>query len=219
MFFSVEKLVTDFGYLPIFVFIFIETALLVGFFLPGDSLLIAAGLYSALGQLNLGLVIIIASIAAVTGDTVAYYIGKKGGRKLFKRKESIFFSPDHLKRAETFFEKHGPVTVLIARPIAFLRTFAPVVAGMGNMHYRKFLAYNIVGGVIWVVAFTMFGWVVATYLSNVIDKSTLLHVIDYIILGIAIFSLSAVICVGVYKRITQGRSKGLGFLKKKLEKE
>ncbi|MDQ6736378.1 MAG: VTT domain-containing protein, partial [Gemmatimonadota bacterium] len=131
--------------------------LLIGFFLPGDSLLVSAGLLASQGYMDVWLLGLLLSVAAVVGDTVGYSIGKASGPRLFTREDSLLFSRKHLLRAHAFYEKHGGKTIIIARFMPVIRTFAPVVAGMGEMHYRRFLAYNVVGGVAWVWSMLLIG--------------------------------------------------------------
>jgi membrane-associated protein len=144
--------------------VFAETGLLVGFFLPGDSLLVTAGVFctsATVGEapllnivtLNLALI-----VAAIVGDTVGYWIGAKTGPRIFTREQSLFFSRKHLLRTKAFYERHGGKTIIMARFMPFLRTFAPVVAGVGQMSYRRFLSFNVVGGISWVVSMTLLGF-------------------------------------------------------------
>lgn len=139
------------------VIIFAETGLLIGFFLPGDSLLVSAGLLGSQGLIDVALLGVLLSIAAVVGDTVGYAIGKASGPHLFTREDSVLFNRKHLLRAHAFYEKHGGKTIIIARFMPIIRTFAPVVAGMGEMQYSRFLAYNLVGGVAWVWSMLLIG--------------------------------------------------------------
>lgn len=140
--------------------VFIETGLLVGFFLPGDSLLVTAGLICASPHCDWSLPLLLGSLclSAVVGDSVGYAIGLKTGPKIFTREKSLLFNKDHLLKAQAFYEKHGGKTIILARFMPILRTFAPVVAGVGKMEYRRFLAYNVVGGVGWVVSMVLFGY-------------------------------------------------------------
>jgi membrane-associated protein len=144
--------------------IFSETGLLVGFFLPGDSLLVTAGLFCTsatpdqkplLSMLSLNL---LAMAAAIVGDTVGYWIGAKSGPKLFTREQSLFFSKKHLLRTHEFYERNGGKTIIIARFMPFVRTFAPVVAGIGKMSYKRFLSFNVFGGIGWVGSMTLLGY-------------------------------------------------------------
>jgi membrane-associated protein len=142
----------------LFVIIFLETGLVVTPFLPGDSLLFAAGTFAALGSLDVWVVCGLLIVAAVVGDTVNYAIGAYLGPKVFHFPRSRFFNPDHVRRTHAFYEKHGGKTIIIARFIPIIRTFAPFVAGIGAMSYLRFLAYNVVGGVAWVTICVFSGY-------------------------------------------------------------
>lgn len=148
---EIIKNVGGMTYLLLFVILFCETGFVIVPFLPGDSLLFVIGALSASGAINLWLITIVLIIAAIIGDTVNYYIGKYLGPKIFKKKNVRFLNSKHLERAHEFYEKYGGKTIIIARFIPIIRTFAPFVAGMGSMPYGKFTLYNIVGGVSWVV--------------------------------------------------------------------
>ncbi len=145
-------------YLGLFLIVFAETGLAIGFFLPGDSLLVVAGLFAAAGKLNLAILMVSLFVAAVVGDAVGYYSGRKIGPAIFSRPKSRFFNPKHLKRAHEFYEKHGGKTIIIARFVPIVRTFAPIVAGAANMSYRQFVTYNVVGGFAWVVSMLLAGY-------------------------------------------------------------
>jgi len=138
--------------------VFAESGLLVGFFLPGDSLLITAGILASTGIVNIYYLLIFSFLAAVIGDNVGYSTGKRFGKKLFTKEESRFFKPGHLVKAQEFYEKHGGKTIILARFIPFVRTFAPVVAGIGDMNYKTFFLYNLVGGFLWAVGVTLLGF-------------------------------------------------------------
>jgi membrane-associated protein len=155
---DVETLVRVGGLTAMTAIVFAETGLLVGVFLPGDSLLVTAGVFAAAGKLNVWHLIGLLSIAAVVGDTVGYWFGRRVGPALFKRPKSVLFNPNHLRRAHDFYEKHGGKTILIARFMPIIRTFAPIVAGMGGMNYRRFVAFNVFGGVFWVISMTGIGY-------------------------------------------------------------
>jgi len=145
------------GYGLMTLIVFVETGLLIGFCLPGDSLLVTAGLLAARPDTNLSIVWINAFLipAAILGDTLGYWIGYHSGPRLFRREKSLLFNPDHLRAAQGFYVRHGGKTIVLARFMPIVRTFAPVVAGMGRMDYRRFLFYNIFGGIGWVFSLSM----------------------------------------------------------------
>lgn len=181
--FNITDLLTNVGYLGLFLIIFSESGLLVGFFLPGDSLLFSAGFLASQGHLNIAIVVLLTTIAAITGDSVGYSFGHHVGRKLFRRKDSLFFHQDHLKRAQTFYERHGGKTIILARFLPFIRTFAPIVAGMGNMKYSRFLAYNITGGILWAAGLSLAGYFLGNLIPN-IDRYLLPVVVGIILVSI-----------------------------------
>lgn len=147
--------------------VFVETGLLLGFFLPGDSLLVVAGIVAYECGWPLGLLLVTLCLAAIIGDSVGYAIGYKTGPKIFCREQSLFFHKDHLLKAQAFYERHGGKTVVLARFMPIIRTFAPVVAGVGRMEYRRFLFYNVFGGIGWVCSMILVGY----YLTRVIDPA------------------------------------------------
>ncbi len=154
-----DELIRWGGYTVLALIVFAETGLLAGFFLPGDSLLVTAGLLSAVeGALNIWLLNLLLSAAAILGDTTGYWIGRYFGPRIFNREDSFFFHKDHLVRTQKFYEKYGAKTIVIARFVPIVRTFAPTVAGVGRMEYKKFLAYNIFGGIGWVMSMTLIGF-------------------------------------------------------------
>jgi len=155
---DVEALVRLGGLTAMTAIVFAETGLMIGFFLPGDSLLVTAGVFAAAGQIDIGTLNLLLVVAAIAGDTVGYWFGRRVGQALFKRPKSLLFNPAHLRRAHDFYEKHGGKTIIIARFIPVVRTFAPIVAGMGEMNYRRFLSFNVVGGLFWVVSMTGIGY-------------------------------------------------------------
>jgi membrane-associated protein len=145
-------------YALLFTIVFLETGLVVTPILPGDSLLFAAGSFAALGALDVSLLFVLLSAAAVLGDTVNYAIGHYLGPRVFHYERSRFFNPEHLRRTHAFFEKYGGKTIIIARFVPIVRTFAPFVAGIGAMSYLRFLAYNVVGGLLWVAVCVFAGY-------------------------------------------------------------
>lgn len=145
-----------FTYIIFFIIIFCETGLVVTPFLPGDSLLFAAGTFCALGSLDIHLLALILIISAILGDTVNYWIGNKFGESILSKNK--FIKQEHLIKTQKFYEKHGGKTIVLARFVPIIRTFAPFVAGIGKMHYPKFLSFNVIGGIVWVVIFTYGGY-------------------------------------------------------------
>jgi len=157
------------GYVGLTAIVFAETGLLIGFFLPGDSLLVTAGLLASQPGfgLNVYLLGLILSIAAVVGDSVGYSIGRATGPRIFTRENSLLFNRKHLQRAHAFYEKHGGKTIVLARFMPIVRTFAPVVAGVAAMHYRTFLAYNVIGGLLWVWSMLFTGYFLGRYVPGI----------------------------------------------------
>jgi membrane-associated protein len=160
------------GYIGIFAIVFTESGLLVGFFLPGDSLLFTAGLLASQGVFDVGILAIGCFIAAAAGDSVGYGIGHRFGRRLFTKDDSLFFHKDHLVRANAFYAKHGGKTIILARFMPFIRTFAPVVAGIGDMRYTSFLAFNLIGAFLWAIGMTVAGYFLGSLIPD-IDKYVL----------------------------------------------
>lgn len=162
-----KQLIAWGGYPVLFAIIFSETGLLIGFFLPGDSLLVTAGLLAAAGILDVWWLLILLIPAAIIGDALGYYIGKKGGKKIYDRPDSKLFKKEHLLKATEFYEKHGGKTIILARFIPLIRTFAPVVAGITNMNYRKFASYNIFGGIFWICSTVLLGYFLGNMIPNI----------------------------------------------------
>lgn len=175
--------------------VFTETGLLVGFFLPGDSLLVTAGLVCYLSGWNLPLLLVLLCAAAIIGDTVGYSIGYKTGPRIFNRDKSLLFNKDHLLKAQEFYEKHGGKTIIIARFIPILRTFAPVVAGVGKMEYRRFVFFNVIGGVSWVCSMILLGYSLTPVLNPLLkpifgaDFEIIKHV-EKVIIVVVLLSVS-----------------------------
>ncbi len=191
--YDVQWLVATFGLIGLVAIVFAETGLLVGFFLPGDSLLVTAGIFctdaNPTGKplLNIWLVNLFVTIAAIVGDTVGYWIGAKSGPRLFTREQSLFFSKKHLLRTKEFYDRHGGKTIIMARFMPFVRTFAPVVAGIAQMSYRRFLSYNIFGGIFWVASMTWLGYGLAKarpQITKEIDKLIIIIIFISLLPGI-----------------------------------
>ncbi len=167
---SPTTLLHDYGLWGLGLIVFAESGLLVGFFLPGDSLLFSAGLLSSQGKLPaLGWLLIVACACAVAGDQVGYLFGRKVGPSLFRRPDSRFFKQEYVTRARQFFERNGPKTIVFARFVPIVRTFAPIVAGVSEMNYRLFVTYNVLGGVLWGAGVSVLGYILGDTVPN-IDK-------------------------------------------------
>ncbi|MEK7152791.1 MAG: VTT domain-containing protein [Patescibacteria group bacterium] len=164
---NLEDLIGAVGVIGVAAIIFAESGLLIGFFLPGDTLLFTVGLLAHQGVIstNVHLLVIILFIAAVLGDNVGYMFGKRVGPRIFRKPDSILFHQDNLQRAENFYEKYGPLTIVIARFVPIVRTFAPIVAGVGKMKYRRFFVYNLIGGLLWTASITYVGYFGGAFLE------------------------------------------------------
>jgi membrane-associated protein len=178
---NLEQLIEHVGYVGLFAIVFAESGLFFGFFLPGDSLLLTAGLLASRGILNIAILIPILFIAAVLGDSVGYWFGAKTGPLIFRREESLLFKPKNLLAAKAFYDKHGGKTITLARFMPFIRTFAPIVAGAVEMEYRRFLFFNFLGGVAWAIGMTFLGYYLGSALGHVegIDKYFTLLVLAF----------------------------------------
>ena len=177
--FDLIELIKTFGYLGMFFIVFAESGLFFGFFLPGDSLLFTAGLLASQGFLNVWVLAPLLVIAAILGDSVGFWTGRRLGGWLMKQKDSFFFKKHHLLKAQRFYEKHGGKTLILARFIPAVRTFAPIVAGMANMHYQSFLSFNVIGGFFWAMGMTLLGYFLGTLIPDV--EKYLLPIIGAII--------------------------------------
>ena len=184
MHFNLMEILPTIGYIGITAIVFAESGLLIGFFLPGDSLLFTAGFLASQGVFDIRLLAILCFIAAVVGDSVGYWFGHKVGRRLFQRKDSLLFHKDNLLKAEKFYEKHGKKTIVIARFMPMIRTFAPIVAGIGSMDYKSFVTYNIFGGLIWGVGLTLAGYFLGNAIPDV-DKYLLPIIVGIILISVA----------------------------------
>jgi membrane-associated protein len=181
--YALDDLIRWGGYVVLVAIVFTETGLLVGFFLPGDSLLITAGLVAATGTLNIWWLNVLLSVAAVVGDSVGYAIGARIGPRLFTREKSLLFNPRHVERTRRFYARHGAKTIVIARFVPIIRTFAPVVAGVGEMPYRRFFFYNVAGGVGWVLSMTWTGYLLGQAIPD-IDRHIHLIVVVVVVLSV-----------------------------------
>ncbi len=189
--------------------IFAESGLFFGFFLPGDSLLFTAGFLASQDILNIWVLLPVFFVAAVLGDSVGYSFGRRVGRRIFNRDDSFFFHKKHIDRAEKFYEKHGKKTIIIARFVPVVRTFAPIVAGIGKMDYSTFLAYNVIGGVLWAIGLTLAGYILGAVIPN-LDKY--LHIVVGIIIVVSL--LPAVWHVAKDPEMREGIMSKLPFGKK-----
>lgn len=162
MFFDSEQIVQSGGLLLIALMVFAESGLLFGFIFPGDTLLLAAGFFAGQGKLPIVWLIVVVVIAAVLGDNVGYRIGRRLGPRVFKRKNGLLFRREYIQKTQTFYNRHGGKTIVLARFIAYIRTFAPVVAGMGKMQWQLFAFYNFFGGLLWGVGLPMVGYLIGS---------------------------------------------------------
>lgn len=165
--FDLPELIRSIGLIGVTAVVFAESGLLIGFFLPGDSLLFTAGILASQGYFPIIPLTALIVAAAIAGDSVGYSFGRRVGRRLFAREESRFFHRRNLERAEAFYERHGKLTIILARFMPVVRTFAPIVAGIGNMRYRTFLTYNIIGGVLWGMGLTLLGYFLGASIPDI----------------------------------------------------
>ncbi len=161
---GLNELIITAGYVGLFFIIFAESGLLIGFFLPGDSLLVTTGLLASQGVFRIEILLVLMAVAAVSGDSVGYWFGKRVGPTIFKKEDSLFFNKKHISKAQAFYEKHGGKTILLARFVPIVRTFAPIVAGVGRMDYKRFISFNVFGGLFWTTSMLLLGF----FLGNVI---------------------------------------------------
>jgi membrane-associated protein len=188
MHFDLRALIETFGYPLVWSIVFAESGLLVGFLLPGDSLLFVAGFVCSLPNIPLDIRVMAFGcfVFAVLGDSVGYYTGKRFGRKLFDKQDSKFFKKKHLMAAEAFFDKQGKTAIILARFMPFVRTFAPIVAGIAAMRYKTFMSYNVIGGFVWGVGLTCLGY----FLGEIIPEDKIDQYLIPIVLGIMFISLA-----------------------------
>ena len=202
--YNVPELIRLGGMVGLIAIVFAETGLMVGFFLPGDSLLITAGIFAARGDLNIWWLNAALMLAAIIGDAVGYWIGFRTGKALFNRPNSFFFRREHLIKTHEFYERHGGKTIIIARFMPIIRTFAPVVAGIGTMTYRNFAMYNVVGAVAWVLSMTLTGYFLGRAIPD-IEKNI------HLVVAIVIFlSLLPAIIAWLKQRLSS-KTPGVGL--------
>ncbi len=194
-----QSLIAAVGLVGLILIIFAETGLLFGFFLPGDSLLISAGIIASTGTIDVWQTGILLSFAAVIGDAVGYWIGKTTGPKLYKREDSLLFKKAHLLAAQLFYEKHGGKTIVFARFIPIIRTFAPTVAGIAGMPYKNFLAYNIFGGVLWIWSMLLGGYYLAKQVPNIEEN------IHFLIVGVVFVSILPIVVGWIKSKVASSK--------------
>jgi membrane-associated protein len=193
----VQLLVQHFGEVAVFILVFAETGLLIGIILPGDSLLFLTGVYAANGRLRLQVLLVVIIAAAILGDNFGYFIGKRTGPKVFSRSSGIFFNKGYIERANKFLLKYGDAAVFLARFIGYLRTFMPLVAGVGRMNHAKFFLYNVLGAVSWTISLVLVSYFLGERFPNMIQ------IADFVVLCIVTFSFIvgvAGILYGIYRR-------------------
>ena len=181
--YNVPELIRLGGLVGLILIVFAETGLLIGFFLPGDSLLITAGLFAARGDFNIVTLNVTLIAAAIVGDATGYWIGRRTGRALYSRPDSLLFRREHLRITHEFYERHGGKTIVIARFMPIVRTFAPMVAGVAEMGYRKIAVYNVVGGILWVMSMTLGGYFLGQLVPDIEEN------IHYVIAIVIFLSL------------------------------
>jgi len=181
--YDVEGLIRWGGTFLVCFIVFIETGFFVGFFLPGDSLLVTAGVFAGAGHLPIGTLLTLVTLCAITGDQLGYWIGRSAGNALYRREDSFFFRRSHLRRAHDFYEKYGGKTVILARFVPIIRTFCPPVAGAAQMSYTRYLSYDIFGGVFWVGSMILVGYVLGRFFPNINQR------IHWVILVVVFLSI------------------------------
>ncbi len=184
MHFDLKTILPAIGYLGIFAVIFAESGLLIGFFLPGDSLLFTAGFLASQGVFDIHMLAVLCFLAAVIGDSVGYAFGQKVGRRLFHKQDSLLFHKDNLEKANKFYKEHGRKTIILARFMPVVRTFAPIVAGIGDMEYRTFISFNLIGGALWALGLTYAGYYLGRVIPDV-DKYLLPIIVVIVVLSVA----------------------------------
>jgi membrane-associated protein len=182
--FNINHIIETGGLLLVAAIIFGESGMFIGFFFPGDTLLIGAGVLAATGKVNLVALIIVSAIAAILGDNVGYHIGKRYGRRLFRKPDGIIFRQDHVKKAELFYDRYGSKTMLFAHFIPVVRTFAPAVAGVSKMDYKQFAFFDAIGDTAWVIVVSLVGYWFGRKIPN-IDHYILLAVVAVVVITLA----------------------------------
>jgi len=181
--FNVKGLIEWGGTLLVCTIVFVETGFFVGFFLPGDSLLVTAGVFAASGQLHISELVLLVPLCAIVGDQIGYWIGRKAGHALYRREDSLVFRKAHLQRAHQFYEKYGGKTVILARFVPIVRTFCPPVAGAAEMSYARYFAYDVVGGILWGAGMILGGYFLGRQIPNISEN------IHYVIAVVIFLSL------------------------------
>ena len=182
--YNVPELIRYVGLLGLVVIVFAETGLMVGFFLPGDSLLVTAGLFAAKGDLDIVWLNLALMAAAIVGDGVGYWIGWKAGKALYSRPNSFFFRREHLIKTHEFYERHGGKTIIIARFMPIVRTFAPTVAGAAEMTYKHFAFYNVIGGIAWVSSMTLTGYFLGQVFGEALERN--IHILVAVVIFLSL---------------------------------
>jgi membrane-associated protein len=181
--YNVPELVRLMGHVGLPLIIFSETGLMVGFFLPGDSLLVTAGLFAARGDLRIVLLCVSMTLAAIIGNSTGYFVGNRAGHALFKREDSLLFRRQHLLRAQEFYAKHGGAAIFLAQLMPIVRTFTPVVAGAADMDYRRFVTYNVLGAIFWVNSMTLAGYFLGRAIPRLEER---IHIVVAIVIFLSL---------------------------------
>jgi membrane-associated protein len=200
--YDVQALIQWGGTVLVCVIVFVETGLFFGFFLPGDSLLVTAGVFAATGDLKIGTLLVLVTLCAIVGDQLGYWIGRKAGKALYGRKDSLFFKRRHLERAHQFYETYGGKTVIFARFMPIIRTFCPPVAGAAEMRYARYLAYDVIGGCVWVGSMILGGYFLASLVPNINER------IHWVIAGVIVLSFLPPIISGLRARLRRSAKPG-----------
>lgn len=197
---NIDKLIETGGVLGISLVIFAETGLLIGFFLPGDTLLFAAGFFASQGKISLGWALVGLFLGAVIGNLVGYEIGRRTGPKLFNKDDNLLLNKENVVRTQKFFDKYGPLTVILARFVPVVRTLTPLVAGVGGMNYKKFLTYNIIGAALWIPSITLIGYWAGKVLGKYIN-------IDHYILPVILLATVLTLAISFWHLWREPKSK------------